>query len=105
MEVLCVFAPKRSALLPNVPTCEEAGFGAVYGPSSRGYMMPKGVNDEVFNKLQTAFKNAINNAEQAEKMRKIGIETDYMTGKQYDDFLKKNEELAKTFADVLGWNK
>lgn len=105
MEVLCVFAPKRSALLPNVPTCEEAGFGAVYGPSSRGFMMPKGVNDEVFNKLQTAFKNAINNTEHAEKMRKIGIETDYMTGKQYDDFLKKNEELAKTLADVLGWNK
>lgn len=105
MEVLCVFAPQRSALLPNVPTCEEAGFGAVYGPSSRGFLMPKGVNDEVFAKVQTAFKNAITNAEQVEKMRKMGVEIDYMDGKKYDDFLKKNEEIAKTFADLLGWNK
>jgi tripartite-type tricarboxylate transporter receptor subunit TctC len=105
MEVLCVFAPKRSTLLPNVPTSEEAGFGAVHGPSSRGFMMPKGVNDEVVAKIQTALKKAINNPEQIEKLRKMGAEIDYMEGKQYDEFLKKNEQIAKSFAEVLGWNK
>ena len=44
MEILCVFVPKRSGLLPGVPTCEEEGFGAVYGPSSRGFFMPKGAD-------------------------------------------------------------
>jgi tripartite-type tricarboxylate transporter receptor subunit TctC len=105
MEVLCIFAPKRSELLPNIPTCEETGFGAVYQPSSRGFMVPKGVNEEVFAKIQTAFKKAIANPEQAEKLRKMGVAIDYMDGKQYDDFIKKNEETMKSFADLLGWNK
>lgn len=105
MEILCVFAPKRVGLLPDVPTCEEEGFGAVYGPSSRGFFMPKGVDAAVLAKLQTAFKNAIANPEHVEKMKKMGVLTDYMDGQPYVDYVRQNEESAKSLADLMGWNK
>lgn len=105
MEILCVFAPKRVELLPDIPTCEESGFGAVYGPSSRGFFMPKGADDVIFGKLQTAFKNAVNDPEHIEKMKKIGVVTDYMEGEQYEQYLRANEESAKSLADLMGWNK
>lgn len=105
MEVLCVFAPKRIELLPNVPTSEEAGYGAVYGPSSRGFIMPKGVDPAILATLQKAFKNAINNPEHVEKMKKMGVAIDYMEGAAYSAYAKKNEKLMESFSDLMGWNK
>jgi len=105
MEILCVFAPKRVELLPEITTCEEAGFGAVYGPSSRGFFMPKGVDAAVLAKLQTAFKNAINDPEHAEKMKKLGVAPDYMAGGQYEQYLKENEENSKSLSGLMGWDK
>lgn len=103
MEILCVFAPKRVELLPDVPTCEEEGFGAVYGPSSRGFFMPKGVDADVFAKLQAAFKNAISNPGHIEQMKKMGVLTDYRDGDAYVEYVRQNEESAKSLADIMGW--
>lgn len=103
VKILCVFAPKRSKLLPDVPTCEELGFGAIYGPSYRGYLMPKGTDPELLKKIQSAFEKAINNPEHIEKMKKLGFEVDYFAGKEYETMLKKNEEKARTMAKKFGW--
>ena len=105
MEILCVFAPKRSGLLPDVPTCEEEGFGAVYGPSSRGFFMPKGADAALLATLQTAFNNAINNPDHVEQMKKMGVLTDYRDGDAYVEYVRQNEESAKSLADLMGWNK
>ncbi len=105
MEVLCVFAPKRVELLPDTPSCEEAGYGAVYGPSSRGFFMPKGVDAAVLETLQTAFKKAISDPEHAAKMKTLGVPTDFMEGDAYRDYVRRNEESAKSLADLMGWNK
>ena len=94
VEILCVFAPERSELLPDVQTCEEAGFGKVYGPSSRGYLMPTGVDEAVLSKIQEAFKNAITNPEHIEKMKELGLEVDYLDKEQYDT-LKKMKKKQK----------
>lgn len=102
-DILCTFAPERSELLPDVPTCEELGFGAVYGPSARGYLMPKGVDEATFSKIQEAFKNAITNPEHIEKMKELGLAVDYFDGEEYETFLKENEEKAKSMSDILGW--
>ncbi|SCZ79509.1 tripartite tricarboxylate transporter substrate binding protein [Acidaminobacter hydrogenoformans] len=103
LEVLCVFAPERSEMLPDVQTCEELGFGQVYGPSSRGYMLPKGVDQEVVSIIEEAFKKAINDPEQISKMRELGLAVDYFDGEEYDAFLKENETKLRSMTKLLGW--
>lgn len=103
IEVLCIFAPQRSELLPDVQTCEELGFGKVYGPSSRGYMLPKGVDQEVVSIIENAFNKAINDPEQVEKMRELGLAVDYFDGEEYDAFLKENETKLRDMSKLLGW--
>ncbi len=105
VEVLCVFAPKRLDFLPDVPTCEELGFGAVYGPSSRGFFMPKGASAEVLTTLQTAFKKAINNPEHAEKMAKLGVMIDYKEGEDFVQYVRDEEKVVNSFAGLMGWDK
>jgi len=103
VDVLCVFAPERSPLIPEVPTCEELGFGAIYAPSSRGYILPAGVSPEIKAVLEAAFEKAINNEEHISKMKDLGLAVDYFDGEEYNEFLHVNEEKAKTFAPIFGW--
>lgn len=103
MEVLCVFAPERSNLLPDVPTCEELGFGNVYGPSARGYMMPAGVDDATLAKISKVFEEAITDPAHIEDMKKLGLQVDYFGGDKYAAFLKENETKAAGMSDLFGW--
>lgn len=105
LEILCIFSPEKTKMLPNISTCEELGYGAVYAPSARGFMLPAGANPELVDKIVAALKNAINKPEHIEEMKKIGLEIDYFDGEEYRKFLIENEEKAKGMAEVFGWKK
>ena len=38
-------------------------------------------------------------------MKKMGVLTDYRDGQAYLDYVRQNEESAKSPADLMGWNK
>ena len=88
-KVLAVFAPERSNLLPDVPTCEELGFGAIYNASSRGYAFPQGVDQRIYDKMLAALETAINDPECVDALEEMGCQTVFISGQEYMDFLEQ----------------
>ncbi|WP_337471320.1 tripartite tricarboxylate transporter substrate binding protein [Acidaminococcus intestini] len=106
VKVLCVFAPKRSKLLPDVPTFNEMMSGLnVISPSDRGFALKAGTDKEIVKKWNEAMKKAISNPEFVKKMEALGQEVNYMDTNEYTSYAKERENAMKSFADILGWNK
>ena len=106
MDILCVFAPKRSNLLPDVPTFNELmPEYNITSPSDRGFALPAGVSQEVYDRWLKAMEKGINNPEFIEKMARLGQAVNYMGGEDYIKYAKEQEEIMKGFSEVLGWTK
>ncbi|MBQ9419887.1 MAG: tripartite tricarboxylate transporter substrate binding protein [Synergistaceae bacterium] len=106
IDILCVFANKRSSLLPDVPTFNEEVPGYnITSPSDRGFALPAGVPQEVYDRWVSAMEKGISNPEFNAKMINLGQAVNYMGGEEYVKYAKEQEEAMKEFADVLGWTK
>ena len=104
IEVLCVFNESRIDVLPDVPTFEEAGFGAVYSAPARGYFLPQGVDPAVKEAIVAAFKEAIPMEDHLAEMESLGLMVNYMDGDEYMDFLHGQESDVIALKPQLGWN-
>ena len=82
-----VFAPKRVAQLPDVPTEVELGLGNYLSFSARGYAYMKGVAPEIVEKMTAALSAAIVDPECVENMNKMGVNVELYSGKEYSDLL------------------
>ena len=104
LDALCVFADKRSSLLPDVPTFNEL-FPEynIVSPSDRGFALPAGVDQAVYDRWVEAMDKCINNEEFIEQMRALGQEVNYIGGEDYTAYAKEQEANMAKFADVLGW--
>jgi len=106
LKVLCVFAPKRSNMMPDVPTFNELGLGSkILSPADRGFVLPAGVDPAVYDKIVAAFMAATQNPEFVEKMQALGQAVNYMGGQEYQDYVREQEKVMLTYSSVLGWNK
>ena len=103
LDILCVFNDKRLEQLPDVPTLEEAGFGAVYSAPSRGYFMPKGIDEATNAAIVEAFETAINDADHVAELEALGLVPAFMKGDEYIEFLKGQEEDVIALKPELGW--
>ena len=104
IDVLCVYNSERIPELPDVPTFEEAGFGAVYEQVTRGYMMPKGVDPAMKEAIVAAFKEAIAMEDHLKEMESLGLIPAYLEGQDYIDLLKGQEADVTALKPELGWN-
>ena len=87
VDILCVFATDRSSLLPDVPTFNEVMEGYdITSPSDRGFALPAGVDQAVYDRWVQAMDKAINNAEFIAKMAELGQAVNYMGGQDYTDY-------------------
>jgi tripartite-type tricarboxylate transporter receptor subunit TctC len=102
-DVLCVFNNERIDVLPDVPTFEEAGYGAVYEQVTRGYMMPKGVDPAMKEAIVAAFKEAIAMEDHLKELESLGLIEAYMDGDEYINFLKSQAADVEALAPELGW--
>ncbi|MBR9944478.1 tripartite tricarboxylate transporter substrate binding protein [Clostridiaceae bacterium Marseille-Q3526] len=104
VDILCVFATERSSLLPDVPTFNELmPEYDVVSPSDRGFALPAGVDDAVYDRWVQAMDNCINNPEFIEKMAELGQAVNYMGGEEYTAYAKEQEAEMEKFSDILGW--
>jgi tripartite-type tricarboxylate transporter receptor subunit TctC len=71
---LAISSPKRSPLLPNVPTFEESGVRGYEAATFTGIFAPAGVPPEVVQKLSAALKKAMSNEGVRERYRAMGVE-------------------------------
>ena len=98
--VLAVFAPERVALMDDIATCEEQGYGAIYGNSSRGYALPKGVDPAVREKLLAALERSINSPEVVKALEDMGAETNFLKNEEYSAFIDDALDIAKKIYNV-----
>ena len=105
VDILCVFATERSTLLPDVPTFNELmPEYNVTSPSDRGFALPAGVDQAVYDRWVQAMDNCINNPEFIEKMTELGQAVNYIGGEEYTDYAKEQEANMAKFSDILGWS-
>lgn len=106
LDVFCVFAPERSSMMADVPTFNELNLGAeILSPADRGFVLPAGVDEAVYEKLCNAFEAATKNPEFVEKMEALGQAVNYMGGQEYQDYVREQEQVMLKYSDVLGWSE
>lgn len=100
VEMLAVMAEERSDFVPDVPTLEELGY-EVYSRSVRGLAGPKGLDQEIIDRINEAMEKAIEDEEHIEKMEEMGLQIYYQDGDGFMDILKSDEETIKELLPLL----
>ena len=92
-------SPRRSSVLPDVPTTEEAGYKGSGYDYWAGLLAPAGTPPAVIDKVNTAVVEVLAMAEVKERLSKIGADPSPTKPKDFDDLvvreLKENGELVK----------
>jgi len=106
LRALAITSSKRSPILPDVPTMEEAGVKGVTVYSWQAVAVPKGVAPEIKAKLHSAVVAALNDPAVKPKLLDLGFEVVANTPEQFTAFQaseharwKKVIEVGKITAD------
>jgi len=99
LAVLTVSSPKRSLVLPNVPSIVEAGYPDAVFRFWNGISAPAKTPRDIVNKLHDVTNEALKDPALLEKLAKFGVEPAQMSveefGKFFRDDLAATVELAK----------
>jgi tripartite-type tricarboxylate transporter receptor subunit TctC len=104
IKALGVMAEKRYPDLPDVPTLKEQGYDVI-SDSSRGIVAPKGIPDEVAQKLGDAFRKISQDPEFVEDMRKAVQPMDVKILNEYDAYIKTLVKRFTELYEVNPWGK
>jgi tripartite-type tricarboxylate transporter receptor subunit TctC len=94
VRVLGVLDEQRAPSLPDAPTFKEQGYD-VQDATVRGYSAPAGIPDAVAEKLEAAFKKAIEDPTVVKKMADLGLQTSYQNGADYKEYWANQEASVK----------
>ena len=86
MRALAITSPKRSPVLPDVPTLAEAGVKNVEVASWQAIVAPKGLPPAVLEKAHAAFVEALNDPKVKDQFTSIGFEMVTNTPAQFAAF-------------------
>ncbi|MFC0282786.1 tripartite tricarboxylate transporter substrate binding protein [Camelimonas abortus] len=82
---------------PDVPTLRELGFNYIsIGPM--GYAFPKGVDPKIRDRMEEAFRVALQDPEVLDTLRKLGVQPEFRTGA---DFYKYMKDMEPLFIQIL----
>lgn len=98
VKVLAVTSPKRSPLLPQVPTFTEEGYPDLEIYIWSGLAAPAGTPDAVIARLYTEFDKAMRNPEVQEKFRSFDFEALPMKPDEFTRFVQKD---SKRWAEAV----
>lgn len=99
VDILCVFATGRSSLLPDVPTFNELmPEYNVTSLSDRGFVLPTGVDQAVYDRWVEAMDKCINNPDFIAQMAELGQALNYTA------YAKEQEAAFGAFSEILGWS-
>jgi len=93
MKLLAVTGDKRDASVPNVPTMTEAGVPGIEVFSWQAFVAPRGLPQNVKDRLQPALVAAIRHPEVVKKFNEMGFEVVGNSPAEFARFL--NEELGR----------
>lgn len=93
-----IAAPKRSALLPDVPTFDELGIKGVYANNWYGMFAPKATPREAIDTLNAALHAAMASESVQAYVKKSGIEATPTTPDEYEAIIDAD---TQKWADVI----
>ena len=97
LAALAVASPKRSPLLPGVPTFAEAGGGNYSADAWYGVLAPAGMPQPIAQQLEKAARDFAASAAAAEKLRGLGLEADSTCGPA---FAQQVEREVTTYTQI-----
>jgi tripartite-type tricarboxylate transporter receptor subunit TctC len=89
LRAIAYAAPKRSALMPDVPTTAEAGFPNLVGGGFFGLMAPAGTPQPIIDKLHAAVRDMVREPEVRDRMIKLGYEVHGSTPAEYGAYIRQ----------------
>jgi tripartite-type tricarboxylate transporter receptor subunit TctC len=96
LRILAASSPKRSPLMPNIPTVQEAGVAGYDVTSWNGVFAPKGTPKEAVEGMRKAMTEVLAMKDVKEKFAAVGVEAKSSSG----------EELMKQLkADITKWDE
>ena len=101
VRVLGVAAEKRPEAFADIPTLTESGYEVVI-PSPLGIAGPKGLPQEIVEKLDLAVKAAMEDPDFLKVIKDYGVRTYYMDNKAYTQFAIENFENEKDVIQRMG---
>jgi tripartite-type tricarboxylate transporter receptor subunit TctC len=90
---LCVTGPQRTPLVPDIPSCAEAGMPALVAINWWGVLMPAGTPKAITEKFHTDLVKVVTDQEVKEKFAQLGVEAVSSSPEQFAAFIKS--EMAK----------
>ncbi|HUP97891.1 MAG TPA: tripartite tricarboxylate transporter substrate binding protein [Usitatibacter sp.] len=93
MKLLAVTGDRRDPAVPNVPTLGEAGVPGIEVYSWQAFVAPKGLPQNVKDRLQPALVAAIKHPEVVKKFNELGFEVVGNSPAEFSRFL--NDELTR----------
>jgi len=86
---LATSSPKRSVLMPNIPTLEEQGFRNASYNFWVGALVPAKTPREIVNKLHDDLTALVESPEVSEQIKKLGCDPLPMSVKEFEDMIAK----------------
>ena len=102
LRALAVTSPRRSKLLPDVPTMQEAGLKAFEYRTWIGLAAPAGTSRDVIARLNAATNKAIASGDLRAWLEGQGLEVAGGTPEQFQAFLEKEIELYARIVKASG---
>jgi tripartite-type tricarboxylate transporter receptor subunit TctC len=88
LRAIAVLGNKRMAVLPDVPTMEEAGFTGIEAENFVGVLAPKKTPKSVVDKLSMAIRQAVEQRPVVEQFAAIGTDARGSTPEEFTRFLQ-----------------
>lgn len=88
VRALAVTTPKRSALLPDLPTMTEAGVPGYDATSWYGILGPAGLPRDIVMRLNAEFSRIVQSADGKERFANLGIEPVTGTPEEFADYIR-----------------
>ncbi len=93
LRALAITTPKRTAVLPEVPTFTEAGYAGVDAKSINGLIAPPGTSRDYINRVHRTVVQALNRRELQERLNELGFERVGNTPEEFSTYIRN--EIVK----------
>ena len=92
LKIIALFAEKRFAMFPDVPTVKEQGIDFVMG-QWRGLAAPKGTPPDVIKKLHDAFKQGMNDPVFQKNAKDMAVNLNYLGPEAFGKLMARDDEF------------
>src|SRR5690349_1222998 len=102
LTLLAVSSPKRSDVIPNVPSVTEAGYPDAVFRFWNGLSVPSATPKDVVQKMHDVIEKALQSPEVQAKLAKLGVEPAHMSVEEFVKFFREDYEATRQLAKDAG---